>query len=110
MSQISGLQRFPEGQGLARPVLQHSPGSGAGAVSPEGGDGLFPSCPGPTWQYWQGWCIFQCISLLPPRDPAISPLRCPPLQLPQQLPSTQTTAFNFCLVAPAAFLPLLECP
>ena len=49
LSQILGLLHFCEGKWLAGSVLLCSPGSGAGVVSPEGGDGLLPSCPGPTW-------------------------------------------------------------
>lgn len=49
LSQILGLLHFSEGKGPAGSVLLHSPGSGAGVVSPEGGDGLLPSCPSLTW-------------------------------------------------------------
>lgn len=41
-----GLLCFSEGKGLAGSVLLCSPNSGAGVVSPEGGDGLLPSSQG----------------------------------------------------------------
>lgn len=97
-----GLLCFSKGKGLAGPVppvavvLLWCP--------PEGGDGFVaPPAQVPPGDAGKEGASFQCISGLPPRDLPAVPLS----SFPDASPSTQNTAFNFCPVAPAGFLPLL---